>query len=217
MRGSRVRAFAALVALVILCAAPTMQTGGVQDPAWSPDGRRLAFSFLDQIWVADRDGGSARPLTADGTAVERHPAWSPDGRSIAFAEDRGTGYVIVVVGADGAGRRAISGDGEARWPAWTNDGRVIFSRRQDGRWRLFAATLDGKTPSPLFAESESDDERQASVSPDGKQVAYISDRETEDGDVDVWVADLGGCGGRTGAADAPDARPRRRVLAFLGP
>ena len=76
MRGSRVRAFAALVALVVLCAAPTMQTGGARDPAWSPDGRRLAFSFLDQIWIADKDGGSARPLRPDSTAVERYPAWS---------------------------------------------------------------------------------------------------------------------------------------------
>ena len=77
---------------------------------------------------------------------------------------------------------------------------MIFSRRQDGRWRLFASSLDGKTPSPLFAESESDDERQASVSPDGTQVAYVSDRETEDGDVDLWVADL---------AAAPGGRVRR--------
>ena len=195
MRGPRVRAFAALVALVILCAAPTMQTGGAQDPAWSPDGRRLAFSFLDQIWIADKDGGGARPLTADGTAVERHPAWSPDGRSIAFAEDRGTGYVIIVVAADGTGRRAISGDGEARWPSWTKDGRVIFSRRHEGRWRLFASALDGKAPVRLFGESDSDDQRQASVSPDGKQVAYISDRGSEDGDVDLWVASLTPPGG----------------------
>jgi gamma-glutamyltranspeptidase / glutathione hydrolase len=226
LRESRIRGFAALVALVILCAAPTMQTGGVQDPAWSPDGRRLAFSFLDQIWIADKDGGGARPLRADGTAVERHPAWSPDGKSIAFAEDSGAGYVIVVVAADGTTRRAISGDGEARWPSWTKDGRVIFSRRQDGRWRLFASSLDGKTPSPLFAESESDDERQASVSPDGKQVAYVSDRETEDGDVDLWVADLAAAaGGRVrrtrltrvrGDESSPSWDPDGSRIAFSG-
>ena len=190
MRGSRVRAFAALVALAALCAAPTMQTGGVQDPAWSPDGRRLAFSFLDQIWIADKDGGSGRPLRPDSTIVERHPAWSPDGKAIAFAEDSGAGYVIVVVSADGGNRRVISGDGEARWPSWTKDGRVIFSRRQDDRWRLFATALDGSVASPLFPGSESEDERQASVSPDGKRVAYVSNRESEDGDVDLWVADL---------------------------
>ena len=190
MRGSRLRALAALVALVVLRAAPTMQTGGVRDPAWSPDGRRLAFSFLDQIWIADKDGGSGRPLRPDSTAVERQPAWSPDGKSIAFAEDSGTGYVIVVLNADGGNRRVISGDGEARWPSWTKDGRVIFSRRQDGRWRLFATALDGRVPSPLFPGSESEDQCQASVSPDGKRLAYISNRGSEDGDVDLWVADL---------------------------
>jgi tricorn protease len=186
LRGSRVRAFAALVALAALCAAPTMQTGGVQDPAWSPDGRRLAFSFLDQIWITDKDGGSGRPLRPDSTIVERHPAWSPDGKQIAFAEDSGAGYVIVVVSAEGGNRRVISGDGEARWPSWTKDGRVIFSRRQDDRWRLFATALDGSVASPLFPGSESEDERQASVSPDGKRVAYVSNRESEDGDVDLW-------------------------------
>jgi hypothetical protein len=75
LRGSRVRAFAALVALVVLCAAPTMQTGGARDPAWSPDGRRLAFSFLDQIWIADKDGGSARAPTA--LQPQTYLAWSP--------------------------------------------------------------------------------------------------------------------------------------------
>ena len=206
MRGSRVRAFAALVALAALCAAPTMQTGGVRDPAWSPDGRRLAFSFLDQIWIADKDGGSGRPLRPDSATVERHPAWSPDGESIAFAEDSGAGYVIVVVNADGGNRRVISGDGEARWPSWTKDGRVIFSMRQDGRWRLFAAALDGRAPSVLFAAAEPADELQPSVSPDGKRVAYVSDRFSEDGDVDLWVSDLA----------APRIRVNTRVTQVRG-
>ena len=70
MRGSRVRAFAALVALLVLCVAPTMQIGAVQDPAWSPDGR-LAFSFLYQIWIAEKDGGSGRPLRPDRSIQRR--------------------------------------------------------------------------------------------------------------------------------------------------
>jgi len=175
----------------MLCAAPAMQTGGVQDPAWSPDGRRLAFSFLDQIWVADKDGGNGRPLTSASPAVERHPVWSADGKSIAFEEDAGAGFRIMVAGAESAAaRRIVSGDGEARWPAWTKDGRIVFSRRQDGRWRLFVTALDGSAPSPLFSDTQEDDERYASISPDGKQIAFVSDRDSDDGEVDLWIADL---------------------------
>ena len=61
------------------------------DPAWSPDGRRIAFA-------SDRDGGSnIYVMNADGSGVARltdssagdyGPAWSPDGRRIAFASER---------------------------------------------------------------------------------------------------------------------------------
>ena len=43
---------------------------------------------------------------------------------------------------------------------------------------------------PLFSDTAADDEREGRVSPDGKRIAYVSDRQSEDGDVDLWVADL---------------------------
>jgi hypothetical protein len=59
----------------------------VQAPAWSPDGRTIAFvSWRDgngEIYAMDADGSSPRNLTQD-PAREVHPAWSPDGRSIAL-------------------------------------------------------------------------------------------------------------------------------------
>jgi dipeptidyl aminopeptidase/acylaminoacyl peptidase len=74
------------------------ETGGVRQltrgkksslsPAWSPDGRRLAFisdrSDKRQIYLIDPTGGEAQPLTAVETGVARFK-WSPDGRSIAYA------------------------------------------------------------------------------------------------------------------------------------
>jgi gamma-glutamyltranspeptidase len=180
--------------------------GGVQDPAWSPDGRHLAFSFLDQIWIGDKDGANARPLSPQSAGTERHPAWSPDGKSIAFSEAAGGGFAIVVIGADGGAKQKIGVDREARWPAWTRDGRLLFSQRQDAGWRLYSVALDGRAPVPLFPDADEDDERQPAISPDGKRIAFVSDRESDDGDVDLWMADM---------AAEPGGRVRRTRLARI--
>jgi gamma-glutamyltranspeptidase len=171
---------------------------GIQDPAWSPDGQRLAFSYLDQIWTSAPDGRRARALRADGAAVERDPAWSPDGKSIAFAADAGEGFDIHTASADGRSSARVTTDAaDDRWPSWTRDGRLIFSRRDGLRWRLFVVAPTGGAATPLFADTADDEtEREARVSPDGTRVAYVSDRESDDGDVDVWVADLPAASGR---------------------
>src|SRR5687767_12531290 len=57
------------------------------NPAWSPDGRTLAFESRvggdADIWLLDLDGGTSRPLTTM-PGDETHPAWSPDGTRIVF-------------------------------------------------------------------------------------------------------------------------------------
>ena len=77
-----------------LSAAQSSTPRGARDPAWSPDGRQLAISYLDQIWISSPEGRDGRGLRAGGTAVERDPAWTRDGRSIAFAADSGSGFDI---------------------------------------------------------------------------------------------------------------------------
>ena len=56
-------------------------------PAWSPDGRRIAFvSQRDgnsEVYVMNADGSGKRNLTRD-RASDDYPTWSPDGRRIAF-------------------------------------------------------------------------------------------------------------------------------------
>ena len=169
------------------------RAGGIQDPAWSPDGRRLAFSYLDQIWISAPDGRDARPLR-DSTAVERDPAFSPDGKAVAFAVDAGRGFDLAVASLDGRDARHVTSlDGDERWPSWTRDGRLVFSHRgaADGRrWRLHVADAATGASQPLFPDTAGDDEREGRVSPDGSRVAYVSDRASEDGDSDLWVADL---------------------------
>lgn len=59
---------------------------GAYDPAWSPDGARLAYTIRaagrHDVWVADAEGGDPLPVTTSGAA--RAPCWSPDGRWLAF-------------------------------------------------------------------------------------------------------------------------------------
>ena len=192
-RGTLASAAAATVVCLSLSAqTPDATPRGARDPSWSPDGRRLAFSYLDRIWTSRPDGRNGRALRASSSGVERDPAWSRDGRAIAFAVDTGTGFDIHVAPSGGGDSRQVTSlEGDERWPGWTPDGRLIFSHRHAGRWRLFVVDpSEALEPLALFGDSPTEEEREGRVSPDGTRIAYVSDRQSDDGDVDIWIADL---------------------------
>src|SRR3954451_3916577 len=64
---------------------PAVSTGPL-DPAWSPDGKWIAFSMRGDIWKVPARGGEAVALTR-GPAYHFEPAWSPDGARVAFSMD----------------------------------------------------------------------------------------------------------------------------------
>ena len=180
-----------VVGLALGLAAQTPAMRGAREPVWAPDGRRLALSYLDRIWVVAPDGRNGRALRPGQAGAERDPAWSPDGKSIAFAADAGDGFNLVTVAADGSRPQPLTTmAGDERWPSWTGDGRIVFSHRAGGRWRLYVISANGGEARPLFPDTADDDESQGRVSPDGRRVAYVSDRESDDGEADLWVADL---------------------------
>ena len=184
-------AVAGVAALTLALSGQTATPRGARDPSWSPDGKRLAFSYLDRIWTSAPDGKNGKALHNGATDVERDPAWSPDGKFIVFASNAGQGFDVYIIAANGDGvRKLTSLPGDERWPSWTLDGRVVFSCRDAGRWRLLVVPAAGGEAKPLFAETDADDERQGSVSPDGTRIVYVSDRDGNDGDTDLWIADL---------------------------
>ena len=177
---------------------------GVQEPAWAPDGKRVAVSYLDRIWTMTPDGRQGKAvITGDGSAIEREPSWAPDGNRLAYAADRGDGFDIFVVSvkngvATGAPVAVTTLLGDERWPSWTADGRLVFAHRAaraagrggdpSRQWDLSivrAVEGSGSWQAPQALTATADNETYPRVSPDGTKVAFISERDSED-DLDLW-------------------------------
>jgi gamma-glutamyltranspeptidase len=176
---------------------------GVQEPAWSPDGKRLAVSYLDRIWTLTPEGKQAKPIvSSESGAIEREPMWSPDGNRLAYAADRGEGFDIFVVSmkngvATGTPVAATNMSGDERWPSWTSDGRLVFAHRaapsgkggdpslQYDIYLTLQVSGSDAWQAPIALTETADSETYPRVSPDGTKVAFISERDSED-DLDLW-------------------------------
>jgi len=121
-----------------------------QYPAYSPDGRRIAFmserSGTDEIWICDGDGSGARQLTSFGGAAIYGPSWSPDSQNIALTvAQRGMKediYVVTVKG--GVPRRITTDPAEDKWPYWSHDGKwIYFSSTRSGREEIWKTPYNG--------------------------------------------------------------------------
>jgi Tol biopolymer transport system component len=98
----------------------------IRNASPSPDGRRLAFSALDRLYVMDLPSGTPRRITND-TVKEQVPAWSPDGQSLAYVTWTDQGGTLNKIRADGRSRpvRLTADSAFYDTPVWSPDGTRI--------------------------------------------------------------------------------------------
>lgn len=105
----------------------TRRPGFDSGPAWSPDGRRIAFHGQAgdhwDLFVMDRDGGDVRNLTADA-AEDYQPQWSPDGEWIVYCSGERGEYDLWLIRPDSSARRRLTSDaGREQNPDWRRAAR----------------------------------------------------------------------------------------------
>jgi Tol biopolymer transport system component len=114
------------------------------NPAYSPDGRRIAFESdrggVGNIWACDSEGSEAVQLTTFESPAGT-PRWSPDGRLIAFDSPRSGSYDLYVVDSEGGVPRQLThGPSDEAVGSWSRDGRFIYfmSDRSGSKqiWRM---------------------------------------------------------------------------------
>lgn len=152
------------------------------NPAWAPDGSRIAFQAKragDQfdLWAMDPDGSDAQQLTAD-VNEDRNPAWSPDGLSIAFDTDRmGTFdvWMLPVAGGEAAAESLTFGNNDDVEPAWSADGQDVYfasSRGSVPNFNIWRVGAGGGVPVQITSFDE--DDTAPAVSSDGRMLAFVS-------------------------------------------
>jgi Tol biopolymer transport system component len=187
--------------------APSLRTFDcAQEPAWSPDGRRIAFASAADpwtspcrggLWVMNADGKGAHQIAAKG----RNPDWSPDGSKLAFDVSGN----IAVADANGANARTLVPNGVD--PAWSPDGTMLAFERQ----KTIAVVRADGTAAHVVAL----DAGQPDWSPDGTRLVFTKRSTAGRG---LAIVDLDGTNLRSLTADydsQPAWSPDGRWIAYV--
>jgi Tol biopolymer transport system component len=180
-------------------------TTGVTDtePAWSPDGQRIAFTrFHDtvnnsmesaEIWIMNADGGNQQNININGAFAD----WSPDNTHLVYISGRSGNQEIYTCLADGANEQRLNETvNKATFPNWSHDGRKIafcasLGDVNDGSaYEIFVMNADGTGLMQLTRNNSSD--FFPCWSPDDTQIVFESDLPDGPGHEEVYVMNADG-------------------------
>ena len=200
------------IALLNGAGAALERFGPGESPAFSADGKRIAFVRAGDVWVQNTDGSGLRRVTRTA-ALEETPDWSPDG-TLVYASRRGGSFELWLQRPDGPARRltrVAEAWQEDRSPSWSPDGRSIaFSSTRSGFFNaeLYLVRADGtglrrltRTPG---SEDVHGDDGMPSWRPDGRGLVFVSNR---DRNFELYALDL-----RSGGATRLTRTPQDEML-----
>ena len=161
-------------------------------PAWSPDGKRLAFASNQdgnfEVYILNLETGVVFNLTRN-PADDRYPAWSPDGQRILFTTDRDGNQEIYATTLDATDVVNLTQNpANDLQPSWFINERVVFASDRDKNLEIYMMNPDGTGQFNLSNNPGADD-FDPSGAPDASLIAFTSNR---DGNLDIFVMGLDG-------------------------
>ncbi len=149
-------------------------------PAWSPDGRRMAYVSFEQkkpvIYVQTLADGRRKAL-ASFRGSNSSPAWSPDGKRLAVVLSKDETSQIYLIDADGGDPKRLSAGGALETePVFSPDGEwLYFTSDRGGNPQIYRVPVSGGAPKRMTFEG--DYNASPTLSRDGKLLAYVHRRD----------------------------------------
>lgn len=149
----------------------------------SPDGKKIAFDLLGDIYIMPIEGGDAK-LLREGLPFEIQPRFNPDGTKLSFTSDAGGGDNIWTMNIDGTNAKQITKETFKLLnnAIWTPDGNYLIvrkhftSQRSVGAGEMWMYHITGGTGLQLTKrKNDQQDVNEPSISPNGKYLYYSED------------------------------------------
>lgn len=184
------------------------QGGIAVSPAWTPDGRRLAFSWLHErgwaLYQVPAAGGASTHLWTRG-GLNISPSYSPDGSTVAFTSSfEGNSEIYTMPAAGGTPRRLTKNRSIDTSPSWSATGQQLtFVSDRTGKAQVYVMDADGANARRLTYGFDYTD--LPDWSPRGDQIAFVV---RTGGGFDIYTVDVEGRDPRVVVSGSSNENPR---------